>query len=1034
MGNEQGRVLSPEEMKAREISQMDSEMRRKLSRGGVKYNVKVVIKGDRNTGKTSLWRRLSGLPFLEEYVPTPEIQCANINWNYKASDDVVKVEVWDIVDKAKPRRQGSTPTLKTSTSGSTLKASTDDDGGDASPMRLPPQSPNAKGSFAISNLDAETIDIFQGTHGVIIMMDPTKKWTWDYVQREVPKIPPNIYVLVISNFRDMADQRAVSEYEIKEYCKNARPPPRGEPPTIRHMEASMLNGYGLKAIVSFFNVPFLHMQRRVIQQQLDRNAEEISSAEEELKLIAGEQNYATYLQMIENNQRQKKTGSTPVTTPPSSPTPTLPAAKISPSPSVESIAAGGKPLGRSSSLVNALMGKNEPAPTPVSATQSQSSSSLQGSTRPRASTTAAPAASPAPVPQPAEAQPAKKSFFSKFTDMVTSKVQSKPEEAPKAVAAPAQTGPVDIDNFNPGDVDDDFFEEEKPKKGIISTIKSTVQREKPATKPKDDDDDDDDLGNPMVAQDEDLDEDMAPVVVTPPKRNAAPAPTPVSRPAPKPAPVRKDDDSDEEGGNPMVAQDEDLDDDEDFRPAKSAPLKKTATPPVTSPKISKPAAQQARPSPSPVTTKPAPVPAVVEEDSDDDEGGNPMVTRDADLDEDDEDFKPVPKRTPAAAPAAKSPSITSPMAIPSPKTTKTSAPTTPISSVTSAPKPSTSLPVQPSKHSNVKGDTSDDNDDDDVLSSFVAQDEDIDFDDDIPKTPTPTTKKTAPLPSSPSPSKPAPISSPAVEDSDEDEGGNPLIMQDEDVDFDDDEPVIKTKATQPPPAKPSPKPQTPPIKTSSSAPAPLNSVDDFVVEEDVDFDDDTAYHARAEPIPEPAAESISEPESIPEPIPEPEAKEAHKPSERNRDDRDRRRDRDREKDRDRERDKERGDRDREKDRDRERDKERGDRDREKDRDRERDRRNRSERSDRDRDRDRDRDEAGRSRRSDRDRPRDKDGDRERPRDKDRGDRDRERDRDRAKDRPRDSRGPSDRRVPKEEAPPQPTRTKEEQDLDDFYAD
>ncbi|VDP86285.1 unnamed protein product [Echinostoma caproni] len=174
-----------------DIQPIGQFLQHKFSRG-INYNMKIVIRGDRNVGKSALFARLKGESFSERYIPSTEIQVASIHWSDRKYTDVVKVEVWDVVDKGKPR-----------TSAQGLKFRNTD------VQNLPEPC-----------LDASFLDVYKGAHGVILVMDMTKSWTFDYVCRELPRIPSDLPVLIVSNHRDMGHHRTVTEDQVRGFLEN----------------------------------------------------------------------------------------------------------------------------------------------------------------------------------------------------------------------------------------------------------------------------------------------------------------------------------------------------------------------------------------------------------------------------------------------------------------------------------------------------------------------------------------------------------------------------------------------------------------------------------------------------------------------------------------------------------------------------------------------------------------------------------------------------------------------------------------------
>ncbi|KAG0261367.1 Rab-like protein 6 [Mortierella polycephala] len=240
---------------------------------GIPLNMKIVIRGDIRTGKTSLFERLQGLPFGNEhdYQTTAQIQVANIPWQYPHTKDIIKVEVWDVVDKGVQSAD-----LKTSST-SALKI---DNNIVTSPTQAKPVPDIESVPHAGFALDASTIDVYRNTNGVILIYDISKPWTFDYAAKALEEMPTNIPVLILSNFTDDTHPRPVVasdrvEALMKEHNDARYKLPCAPANLVRHLESSMKTGLGLKEVHESFGIPFLNVLRETHRKQFEQKTLEI---------------------------------------------------------------------------------------------------------------------------------------------------------------------------------------------------------------------------------------------------------------------------------------------------------------------------------------------------------------------------------------------------------------------------------------------------------------------------------------------------------------------------------------------------------------------------------------------------------------------------------------------------------------------------------------------------------------------------------------------------------------------------------------
>ncbi|XP_037337906.2 rab-like protein 6 isoform X3 [Pungitius pungitius] len=437
------------------LQSMNQSLQRRFAKG-VQYNMKIVIRGDRNTGKSTLWHRLQGKKFVEEYLPTQEIQATSIHWNYKmapyqATDDVVKVEVWDVVDKGKGKRRGENLKLE--------------------------NEPQESDEVA---LDAEFLDVYKNCNGIIMMFDITKQWTFNYILRELPKVPTHVPVCVLGNHRDMGEHRVILPDDIRDLIAGLNRPMGAS--YIHYAEASMRNGFGLKYLHRFFNIPFLQLQRETLLRQLETNQLDMDATLEELGVQqeTEDQNYEIFLENLESrskgfgspgpaNGQSPDSGSQSPIVPPSG------ASTGSSSPGTPQPPAPSQALPQSPSV----SAPSPPPPPPATPASAASSPAVESKP---------PAQSPEHLQASGGSAPQKRGFMSRwFGAPPAAEAPASASDEPPAPRGPAKVHSVD--DFVPDErLDRSFLEDSLPSRKVAQPAAAV-----------DSDSDGEDRGNPMVS-------------------------------------------------------------------------------------------------------------------------------------------------------------------------------------------------------------------------------------------------------------------------------------------------------------------------------------------------------------------------------------------------------------------------------------------------------------------------------------------------------------------------------------------------------
>lgn len=251
----------------RNVSVIDRRLQERLARGA-DLNVKVVVRGQRGSGKSALLARLRGLKAGDSQGPTREIAVSHVHWRNTVDEAVVKVEAWDVVDEAlelDPQEAAADP--------------------DA-PLGLPPTEEMRRsrlGSHTFELLDARVVDVYREADAVWVLYDPRSRASFEHASRLARESPPGLPLVLLRSKSDLwADSpaRALPASQAAGEALAAELRGLGPVPVraVHHLACSSLTSEGLGVLYTYLQVPVLSARRRQLAELQRRNDEQLVAA------------------------------------------------------------------------------------------------------------------------------------------------------------------------------------------------------------------------------------------------------------------------------------------------------------------------------------------------------------------------------------------------------------------------------------------------------------------------------------------------------------------------------------------------------------------------------------------------------------------------------------------------------------------------------------------------------------------------------------------------------------------------------------